>query len=275
MPRPRQFRGRLSGKTAIVTGAGSQGAGVGTGKAIAITFALEGARVCLVDRELERVEETRKEIEASGGDAFVSVADVTDSAACAATVAATIEHYGRLDVLVNNVGIGVGGGRVEQLDEAVWDRVISVNLTSAVLMAKHAIPALIASRGAIVNIASIAALRSHGGGVAYSASKAGLIAATRDLAVMYGRDGVRANVVAPGHIFTPLVEGMLDQAARDTRRRVAPLGIEGDAWDVAAAALFLASDEARFITATCLPVDGGVVEIGALTAHGLIDSERE
>jgi NAD(P)-dependent dehydrogenase (short-subunit alcohol dehydrogenase family) len=139
-------------------------------------------------------------------------------------------------------------------------------------MAKHAIAALIAARGSIVSIASIAALRSHGGGVAYSASKAGLIAATRDLAVMYGREGVRANIVAPGHIFTPLVEGMLDEEAREVRRKVAPLGIEGDAWDIAAASLFLASDEARFITGACLPVDGGVVEVGALTAYGLIRS---
>lgn len=272
MPRPTQFRGRLVGKTALVTGAGSQGTGVGTGKAIAITFALEGARVCLVDREAERAHETLREIEINGGAAFVATADVTNSADCAATVAATLERFGRLDILVNNVGIGVGGGRVEQLDEATWSRVINVNLTSAILMSKHAIPALIATRGSIVNIASVAALRSHGGGVAYSASKAGLIAATRDLAVMYGREGVRANVVAPGHIFTPLVEGMLDSQAREVRRKVAPLGIEGDAWDVAAATLFLASDEARFITTTCLPVDGGVVEVGALTAYGLIQA---
>ena len=274
MPRPTQFRGRLTGKTAIVTGAGSQGAGIGTGKAIAIAFALEGARVCLVDREPERAQETLREIETGSGEAFIATADVTNSADCAATVAATLQRYGRLDILVNNVGIGVGGGRVEQLDEATWSRVIDVNLTSAILMCKHAIPALIATRGSIVNIASVAALRSHGGGVAYSASKAGLIAATRDLAVMYGREGVRANVVAPGHIFTPLVEGMLDHQAREVRRKVAPLGIEGDAWDVAAAALFLASDEARFITATCLPVDGGVVEVAALTAYGLIQSNE-
>jgi NAD(P)-dependent dehydrogenase (short-subunit alcohol dehydrogenase family) len=273
MPRPKQFRGRLSGKTAIVTGAGSQGAGVGTGKAIAITFALEGAKVCLVDRERERVEETRREIEAGGGEAFIAVADVTNSPECAFTVAATLQRYDRLDVLVNNVGIGVGGGRVEQLDEAVWNNVLSVNLTSAVLMSKHALPSLISARGNIVSIASVAALRAHGGGVAYSASKAGLIAATRDIAVMYGREGVRANVVAPGHIFTPLVEGMLDHDAREVRRKVAPLGIEGDAWDIAAAALFLASDEARFITATCLPVDGGVAQIAALTAHGLINAK--
>ena len=272
MPQPTQFRSRLAGKAAIVTGAGSQGRGFGTGKAIAFVFAREGAQVCLVDREAERAEATRKLIEDAGGDAFVCAADVTASEECARVVAQTMDRYGRLDTLVNNVGIGVSGGRVEQLDEAVWNRVIDVNLKSAVLMCKHALPALIASRGSIVNIASSAALRAHGGGVAYGASKAGMIAVTRDLAVMYGREGVRANVVAPGHIYTPLVEGMLDEKARDTRRKIAPLGVEGDAWDVAAAVLFLASDEARFITAACLPVDGGVSEIAALTAHSLIDA---
>jgi NAD(P)-dependent dehydrogenase (short-subunit alcohol dehydrogenase family) len=273
MPQPTQFRDRLQGKVAIVTGAGSlDGQGSGTGKAIAFVFACEGARVCLVDREASRAEATRKLIAAAGGEAFVCAGDVTASADCSRIVAQTLDRYGRLDTLVNNVGIGVSGGRVEQLDEAVWDRVIDVNLKSAVLMCKHAIPALIASRGSVVNIASSAALRSHGGGVAYSASKAGMIAVTRDLAIMYGREGIRANVVAPGHIYTPLVAGSIDQRSRDLRRDIAPLGVEGDAWDIAAATLFLASDEARFITATCLPVDGGVSEIAALTAHGMIAS---
>jgi NAD(P)-dependent dehydrogenase (short-subunit alcohol dehydrogenase family) len=144
---------------------------------------------------------------------------------------------------------------------------MDVNLRSALLMTKYSIASLVAARGSIVSIASVAALRAHGGGVAYSASKAALIAMTRDVAIMYGGQGVRANIVAPGHIYTPLVEGMLDAKERETRRRIAPLAIEGDAWDIAAATLFLASDEARFITATCLPVDGGVVEVGPLTAH--------
>lgn len=270
MPQPTQFRNRLAGKTAIITGAGSQGRGVGTGKAIALVFAREGARVCLVDREPARAEATLRQIEDAGGEAFVCAADVTASADCARVVAATLARYRHLDVVVNNVGIGVSGGRLEQLDEALWDTVLDVNLKSAVLMSKHAISALVETRGSIVNIASIAALRAHGGGVAYGASKAGMIALTRDIAVMYGREGVRANVVAPGHIYTPLVEGILDETARDNRRKVAPLGIEGDAWDIAAATLFLASDEARFITAACLPVDGGVSEIGALSAYDLI-----
>ena len=267
MPRPQQFFKRLANKVAIVTGAGSQGEGYGTGKAIAIVLAAEGAKVCLVDQKVERAEATRKEIEGLGGTAFACEADVTRATDCAAIAAATLKAYGRIDVLVNNVGIGVGGGPLEQLEESTWDRVLDVNLRSAMLMTKHTITSLVAARGAIVNIASVAALRAYGGGVAYSASKAGMIAMTRDVAVMYGGQGVRANVVAPGHIFTPLVEGMLDTRTRETRRKIAPLAIEGDAWDVAAATLFLASDEARFITATCLPVDGGVVEIGPLTAH--------
>jgi len=273
MPEPRKFYDRLAGKVAIVTGAGSEGSGVGTGRAISLVFAREGASVCLVDRERERAEETRRAIDKTDGKAFVCSADITRSADCDRIVAETLERFGRVDVLVNNVGIGVGGGRLEQMDEATWHRVIDVNLTSAALMTKSAIDALIHARGSIVNIASVAALRAHGGGVAYSASKAGMIAMTRDLAVMYGRQGVRANVIAPGHLFTPLVQGMLDAKARDVRRRIAPLDAEGDAWDIASAAVFLASEEARFITATCLPVDGGVAEIAALTAHTMIGTD--
>lgn len=270
MPIPANFNHRLKGKVAIVTGAGSQGNGVGTGKAIAFLFAAEGARVCLVDQDDSRAEDTRQMIVAAGGDAFVCAADVTDSHQCAAVVHQTLATYGRLDILVNNVGIGVGGGPVETMDEEVWSKVLAVNLSSAMLMCKHAIAALLESRGNIVNITSVAGLRAHGGGIAYSSSKAAMQAMSNDLAVMYGPRGVRSNVVAPGHIFTPLVQQMLDENMRTVRRKVAPLQVEGDAWDIASATLFLASDEARFITATCLPVDGGVSQIGALSAYGLI-----
>ena len=270
MPYPRTFHQRLAGKVAIVTGAGSQGAGVGTGKAIACLFALEGASVCLVDREPERVAETLSMIHEAGGNAFICAADVTDSQACAGVVAATLARYGALHVLVNNVGISGAGGRFENLDEAAWDRVMDVNLKSAFLMSRSAAPQLVAGGGgAVVNVSSTAGLRSHGA-AAYGSSKAGLIALTRELAVVYGRDGMRANVIAPGHIFTPLVAGMLDEKARQRRRKIAPLAIEGDAWDVAAAALFLAGDEARFITGVCLPVDGGVTQIAALAAYDLV-----
>lgn len=271
MPQPQHHHGRLKGKVALVTGAGAQGDGFGTGKAIAWQFAMEGALVGLVDNDAGRVDATRALIEAAGGQAFAMVGDVTGSADCQRFVQETVARYGRLDVLVNNVGVGLSGGRVEQLDEAVWDRVLDINLKSAVLMVKHALPHLLATQhGAVVNIASVAGVRAFGGGVAYGASKAGMVQMTRDLAVMYGREGLRANAVAPGHIFTPMVSGYFDEAAREVRRKVAPLALVGDAWDVAAATLFLGSDEARFITGVCLPVDGGVSEIGALAAHALI-----
>jgi len=274
MPQPAQYWQRLAGKVAIVTGAGSQGNGVGTGKAMAYVFAREGARVCLVDLERERAEVTRAMIAEAGGEAFVCAADVTDGKACAQVVAQTLARYGRLDVLVNNVGYGAGGGRLEDLPDELWDRVLAVNLKSAVLMSKHAVPHLVASRGAFVHIASSAGLRAHAG-AAYGPSKAALIALSRELAVMYGRDGVRSNTIAPGHLFTPLVEKLIDEPGRQRRRLIAPLGVEGDAWDVAAAALFLASDEARFITGVCLLVDGGVNEVAALTALEMLEADTK
>jgi NAD(P)-dependent dehydrogenase (short-subunit alcohol dehydrogenase family) len=273
MPQPTQYRQRLAGKVAIVTGAGSQSDGVGTGKAIAHLFAREGASVCLVDLQPERAEVTHRMIAEAGGQAFVCAADVTDPAACASVVAAVLERHGRLDVLVNNVGYGAGGGRLEALPVELWQRVLDVNLKSAVLMSQAAIGALLAARGNIVNIASSAGLRAHGG-AAYGPSKAAVIALSRELAVMYGREGLRANTIAPGHLFTPLVEAFIDPAGRERRRRIAPLAIEGDAWDVAAAALFLASDEARFITAQCLSVDGGVGEVAALSALEMLAAEE-
>jgi NAD(P)-dependent dehydrogenase (short-subunit alcohol dehydrogenase family) len=270
MPYPKVFHQRLAGKVAIVTGAGSQGNGVGTGKAIACLFAREGASVCLVDQDAERAAETLAMIREAGGNAFVCAADVTDSHACARIVAATVERYSALHVLVNNVGVAGAGGRFDNLDEASWDRIIDVNLKSAFLMSRSAAPQLVADGGgAVVNVSSTAGIRSHGS-AAYGSSKAGMIALTRELAVAYGRDGMRANAIAPGHILTPMVESMLDEQAKDRRRKIAPLGIEGDAWDVASAALFLASDEARFITGVCLPVDGGVTEIAALCAYELM-----
>lgn len=273
MPEPRKFYDRLAGRVAIVTGAGSQGEGVGTGKAISVAFAREGARVCLVDLHRERAEETRSMIEAAGGTAFVHAGDVTDTRVCAAIVAATLERYGRLDVLVNNVGVSAGGGEVSDLDEEKWSKVVDANLKSAVLMSKHALPPLVASgHAAIVNISSTAALLASGGAWAYGPAKAALIAFTREIAVKYGRQGVRANAICPGHIVTPHVAGFFDAAAFELRRKVAPLGITGDAWDVAAAAVFFASDESRFVTGQCLAVDGGVTQTMQLTAHALIGS---
>jgi NAD(P)-dependent dehydrogenase (short-subunit alcohol dehydrogenase family) len=271
MPRPEIFYQRLAGRVAIVTGAGSQGPGVGTGKAIAYAFAREGASVCLVDRDAARAQETHDMIVADGGTAMVVGADVTDSVACAGIVRATLDLFGRLDVLVNNVGVS-GGDDLAQLDEARWSALIDANLKSCVLMSKHSIEPLIASgRGTIVNIASTAALLASGGAYAYGPAKAAVIAFTREVAVKYGRKGVRANVICPGHIVTPHVAGFFDAAAFEKRRKVAPLGVTGDAWDVASAAVFLASDESRFITAQCLAVDGGVTQTMQMTAVGLVN----
>jgi len=272
LPFPKKVYDRLKGRTAIVAGAGSQGPGIGTGKAIATWFAAEGARVCLVDVEVLRAEETLRQIVGAGGEGFVHAGDVTDTNVCAGIVARTLERYGSVDILVNNVGVSGGGGEIWDLDEAGWARQIELNLKGSVLMTKHAMRALVASgHGAVINISSTAALLASGGSYAYGPAKAAMIAFSRDIAVKYGRKGVRANVIAPGHIFTPHVAGYFDERAREIRRKVAPLGIEGDAWDVAAAAVFLASEEARFITGACLPVDGGVTETMQLTAHAFIE----
>jgi NAD(P)-dependent dehydrogenase (short-subunit alcohol dehydrogenase family) len=272
MPQPTEFKNRLPGKVAVVTGAGSHGEGVGTGRAISCVFAGEGAKVCLVDLDADRAEQTRGVIIEGGGDAIVCVGDITQDSDCARIIDATVNRWGKLDILVNNVGISTGGGPLDALSMSVWDQVMSVNLRAAVLMTRKAIPHLIAAKhGAIVNIASIAALLASGSG-AYGPSKAALISLTREVALMYGRQGVRANAIAPGHIYTPHAQGAADVAeqVRKMRCQIAPLGIEGDAWDVAAAALFLASDEARFITAVCLPVDAGAIETLPLAAMGLL-----
>jgi len=260
MPRPSSFHGRLAGRSAIVTGAGSQGDGVGTGKAIAFHFACEGAKVCLVDIDADRVEATRAMIAEAGRDAIAVTGDVTDADACERIVAEATARNGPVDILVNNVGVGIGGGPVETSDPAMWDRLMTLNVKSAMLMARAALPHFAQRGGAIVNIVSVAGLRAIGDGGAYGPSKAALIAFTAELASLYGRRGIRANAIAPGHIVTPMVAQYLRETGLgELRRRIAPLGIDGDAWDIAAAALFLASDESRFITGICLPVDGGLL----------------
>lgn len=270
MPKPTTYYQRLAGKVAIVTGAGSQGDGVGTGKAIAYQFAREGARVCLVDQHPERAEETLRMILADGGEAFVAAGDVTRDEDCARFVEDSVRRYGALHILVNNVGVASRALPYEEYPPEQWNRILDINLGSVFRMCRHALPHLTANpRSAVVNIASTAGLQGMGSGP-YGPSKAAMVQFTRDLATLYGGKGLRANTVAPGHIFTPLVDGLLSEELRTRRRRIAPLPIEGDAWDVAAAALFLASDEARFITASCLAVDGGVTEVAPLTAYDLV-----
>ena len=273
MPQPTIFHERLSGYTAIITGAGSMGDGVGTGKATALLFASEGAKVVLVDINQDRADETASAIRKTGGEAKVVLADVTSEGDCAMVVKETIDWTGSLDILVNNVGLGASRGRLETLKVEDWAKGVALNLESAFLMSRSAMPYLLKGQAkAIVNIASVAGLLAHGT-AAYGPAKAAMIQLTREIAVMYGAEGIRANAVAPGHIMTPLVEQFSSTDARRLRRQIAPLNIEGDAWDVAQAALFLAGRESRFITGVCLPVDGGVTQTGPLAAYGLASGE--
>ena len=249
---------RLAGKVAIVTGAGSRAAGIGNGRAAAILFAREGARVLVVDRSRAAAEATLKMILGEGGEAAVFDADVTRSDDCAAMVDDAVRRWGRLDILDNNVGIG-GRGTVVEVSEEDWERVMRVNITGMMLASKHAIPVLArGGGGAIVNISSISALRPRGL-TPYSASKGAVIALTRAMAIDHAQQGIRVNCVAPGPVYTPMVyaDGMSEEL-RERRRCASPLGIEGTGWDVGYAALFLVSDEARYITGVVLPVDGGV-----------------
>ena len=258
--------GRLDAKVAIVIGAGqTPGDTVGNGRATAVLFAREGAQVVAVDRQLDSARETVEMIEREGGRAVAVAADATREADCEALMARCHEEYGRVDVLHNNVGIGEGDAGPAHVDEAAWDRILAVNLKSAVLPCKHVLPLMRArGEGSIINISSAAAVCSTGI-VAYKTSKAGINAYTQALAVGNAKYGIRANVIMPGLMNTPMaIEGISSRTGVPkqelVRRRDAlvPLrGRMGTAWDVAYAALFLASDEARFITGVALPVDGG------------------
>ena len=272
MPAPQHYHARLKGLSAIVTGAGTEGGGIGTGRAIAMVLAGEGASVCLADRDTDSAEATRERILAEGGSAFVVTGDVTVNADCRRFVEETVARAGRLDILVNNVGIS-SPVTLDAPDERGWTDVLDVNLKSAMLMCRHAVPAMKATGGgSIVNISSVAGIRAHGS-IAYGPSKAAMTMLAREIAVLHGRDGIRANTVAPGHIMTPHAMHVLPPGVRTLRRVIAPLGIEGDAWDVARAVAFLASEDARFITGVLLPVDGGVTEVGPMAAHHYATAE--
>jgi NAD(P)-dependent dehydrogenase (short-subunit alcohol dehydrogenase family) len=258
--------GRLEGKVAIVVGAGqTPGDTIGNGRATAILFAREGARVVCVDRNEASAAETVAQIAAEGGTAIALGADATDEQACLGFVAATTQRFERLDVLHNNVGIGTGDDTPARIETDAWDHIFHVNLKSVLLPCKAALPVLRAQRsGSIINVSSVAAVCSTPT-VAYKASKAALNAYTQSLAIGNAKYGIRANAIMPGLMNTPMaIEGLsarlgVDKAELIARRdAMVPLGAKmGDAWDVAYAALYLASDEARFVTGIALAVDGG------------------
>jgi NAD(P)-dependent dehydrogenase (short-subunit alcohol dehydrogenase family) len=252
---------RLEGKVAIVTGAGSSGPGVGTGKATSILFAREGARVLLVDAAVRHAEGTYESIREEGGEASVFEADVTRAEDCQAMAEAAVERYGGLHILMNNVGVAAIGTVID-VEEEDWDRVLKVNLKGMMLTSKYSIPRMIESGGgSVINVSSIDALRSGtmAAIVPYSASKGGVISLTSAMAVQHGRDKIRVNCIAPGFLYTPMVAPYLTKETRELRRQAAPLGTEGTAWDVAWAAVFLASDESRWVSGIVLPVDGGLL----------------
>jgi NAD(P)-dependent dehydrogenase (short-subunit alcohol dehydrogenase family) len=265
--------GRLAGKVALVTGAGSSGPGWGNGKATAVLFAREGAKVFLVDVNEDAVAETKAIVESEGGIARAWRADVSQADEVAALVAACVEAFGRIDVLHNNVGISALGGPVET-DEAEWDRVFQVTLKSVFLTCKHVLPIMVAQgAGSIVNISSVASIRWGGVAyLAYSASKAALNQLTRCVGLEYARKGIRCNCILPGLMDTPMPrlqlmeafagEGGLEEMLR-VRDAISPTGKQGEPWDVAYAALFLASDESKYVNAAELVVDGGLSQATA------------
>ena len=250
---------RLEGKVVLVTGAGSRAAGIGNGRAAAILLARAGARVALLDATPAWAEATARTIRAEGGTCIVVAADVTDDAQCAAAVAATVAAWGRLDGLVNNVGVGGPPGDAVAVDLAAWERALRVNVTSMVLMARHAIPEMrTLGAGAIVNIASVAGLRGGHPSLLYPTSKGAVVQLTRAMAAHHGREGIRVNCIAPGMVYTPMVyaRGMTAEQ-RDARRRRSLLQVEGTGWDVGHGVVYLLSDAARWVTGVVLPIDAG------------------
>lgn len=266
-------RGRLQGKVAVVIGGGSVLPGWGNGKAAAVLFGVEGAKVLVVDRQLELAQETAELIKGAGGTAEPFAADATSEADVAAMVEACRARWGRVDILHNNVG-GQGSGRtLGNITLADWNQVIATNLTSAMLSCRAVVPHMVAQGGgAIVNVSSIAAIRHLNVPTAvYAAAKGGLNAFTRNIALQYAGKGVRANCVLPGYIDTPFItrnvggrpnyehKGYKSAAEYHAARNgVVPMGRMGSGWDVAYAALFLVSDEASYITGIEIVVDGGV-----------------
>src|SRR5437660_10921310 len=249
----------LAGKVAIVSGGGAKGDGIGNGRAAAILLARAGTKVVVSDLDKKLAERTVEMIKAEGGTAVAEACDATREADCKRLIDAAVDHWGRLDFLDNNVGIGSRGSVVDEKPEE-YRRVMQVNVETMFLLSKYAIPAMIktAQGGAIVNISSISALRPRGL-TTYTTSKAAVIGLTRAMAVDHGRDHIRVNCICPGPMYTPMVyaRGMSD-AARSQRAKASVLKLEGTGWDVGHAVKFLLSNYARYITGQVLVVDVGV-----------------
>jgi NAD(P)-dependent dehydrogenase (short-subunit alcohol dehydrogenase family) len=273
--RRREEAMRLAGKIAVVVGAGqSPGEGIGNGRAMVLRFAQEGARILAVDRDLASAEETAALAANDGGECVAFQADVTREATLLAAMQEAVRRWGRLDILHNNVGVSVGGGDkpLDELTEEAYDRVSAINLRGTIMACKHAIPIMRRQgSGAIVNISSVAAWENTYPLVTYKVTKAGMIAFTQQLALQNAPYGIRVDCILPGLMDTPMAVDTRVRASNRSRAEVAaerdakvPLrGKMGTGWDVANAALFLASDEADFITGVALPVDGGaLVKIG-------------
>ncbi len=258
---------RFKSKIAIVTGAGCVAAGWGNGRAMAVRLAEEGAKVLAVDRDQARLDETLSLAGEAAASITTCICDVTDSSSVKAMVQTCLQAWGVPDILINNVGGSAPGGPI-QLSEQDWDSQIDINLKSVFLTCKHVLPHMVErGSGAIVNVASTSGLRWTGSAqVAYAASKAGVIHLSRVVAVQHAPDGIRVNTVVPGQLHTPMVQARLARQRTGgdvetllaSRVRRIPLGFMGDGRDTASAALYLASDEARFVTGTELVVDGGM-----------------
>lgn len=259
------FSRRLEGRVAIVSGAGSIGPGIGNGRAIAILMARAGAKVVLADRQEQSAQETKAIIRDEGGEAIAVACDVANPDECRVVAGAAVDNYGTINVLVNNVGVANTRGTAVDVSLQDWDLGLRVNVTSMMLMTKHAAPYMQESGGgSIINIASIAGMFGGFPDLLYPTSKGAVINLTRAMAAHHGPDAIRVNCIAPGMVYTPHVAELhagMTPELREARRLRSPLGVEGTPWDVAMAALFLASDEARWITGVILPVDGGVTAV--------------
>lgn len=249
---------RLDGRVAIVTGAGSRSEGIGNGRAAAVLLARRGARVLVLDAEPSAGEATVEMIRQAGHEARFMQTDVAQSKDCERAVGAAVDAWGRLDILVNNVGVTGPEGTAVDLDLQAWDVAMRINVTSMMLMARFSIPHMRRQRaGSIVNIASVAGLLGGTPSLLYPTSKGAVVNMTRAMASQHGTEGIRVNCVAPGMVHTPMVAGRMTPETREMRRKRSLLQTEGNGWDVGHAVAYLASDEARWVTGVILPVDAG------------------